>query len=163
MERIFESLLALVLCSLGLKFYLKKKRKGFRTFYGGVQENTIKESNLILNNLLLKYSENPSDALATEIYDLLSQNTCYVILTFKENNDPNDNRTLKLKNSINFRKVKEGNIGVFTDFELMKSYVGDYISTEILLIGDFIKLCNEEKITSFTLNFTLKNPFTLSQ
>lgn len=163
MERIFEISLALVLGYFVLRFYLKKKRKGFENFYGSIQENTIKESNPILNNLLLKYSENPSETLTTEIYNLLSQNTCYVILTFKENNEPNDNRTLTLKNSINFRKAKNANIGIFTDFELMKSYVGDYISTEILLIGDFIKLCNEEKITSFTLNFTLKNPFTLSQ
>ena len=91
MERIFETLLVLVVCYVGLKFYLKKKRNGFRTFYGGIQENTIKESNPILNNLLLKYSENLSDTLGTEIYDLLSQNTCQVILTFKDNNDPNDN------------------------------------------------------------------------
>ena len=163
MERVFEILLVILLGYFGLNFYLRKKSKGFETFYAGIQENTIKESNQILNSLLFKYAENPSDTLATEIYDLLRQNICYVILTFKEKNDPNDNRTLTLKNSINFRNVKDGNIGAFTDFELMKSYVGNYISTEILLIGDFIKLCNEQNIKSFTLNFTLKHPFTLSQ
>ena len=54
MERIFEILFALMLGYFGLKFFVKKKRKGFENFNGSIQENRIKEFNLKLNNLLLK-------------------------------------------------------------------------------------------------------------
>ena len=43
----------------------------------------------------------------------------------------------------------------------MRSYVSNYISTDVISIGDFIILCNEKNIKSFSLNFTLKNPFIL--
>ena len=110
----------------------------------------------------MEYSNNPTDELGQKIFHILSQNQSYIILTFIDNKDPNDNKTFSLTNSINFRKIKNGDIGAFTDFDIMRSYVGDYISTEIILIGDFIKLCSDYEITSITLNFTLQNPFRLS-
>jgi hypothetical protein len=32
-------------------------------------------------------------------------------------------------NPINFRKIKNDNIGAFTYFDIMRNYVGKYIST----------------------------------
>ena len=97
-----------------------------------------------------------------EIFQTLSQNQTYVILAYIDNKDPKDNKTFTYTNSINFRKIKNGNIGVFTDFEIMRSYVSNYLSTDIMLIGDFIKLCQENNVKSITLNFTLKNSFSLT-
>ena len=142
--------------------YAKKKHAGFLEFYGGIQENTIKEANDTLNKHLLEFSNNPTEKLGQEIFHILSQNQSYIILTFIDNKDPNDKKTFKLTNSINFRKIKNGDIGAFTDFDIMRNYVGEYISTEIILIGDFIKLCSDYDITSITLNFTLPNPFILT-
>jgi hypothetical protein len=134
----------------------------FEKFNASIQENTIKEANEILNKYLLEFSNEPTEELGHKIFDILSQNQSYIILTFIDNKDPNDNKTFSLNNSINFRKIKNGDIGAFTDFNIMRSYVGTYISTEILLIGDFIKLCNDYDIKSITLNFTLANPFRLT-
>ena len=142
--------------------YAKKKYDGFIKFYDGVQENTIKEANKTLNKYLLEYSNNPTDELGQKIFHILSQNQSYIILTYIDNKDPNDNKYFSLTNSINFRKIKNGDIGAFTDFDIMRSYVGDYISTEIISIGDFIKLCNDYDITSISLNFNLQNPFRLT-
>ena len=151
----------------GFKWFLKKQVKktldGFEQFYGGIQENTVKEANRLLNKLLIEYSDNPENSLGVEILNLLNQNTCYVILTFIDNNDPNDNKTFNLTNSINFRKIKNGDIGVFTDFDIMKAYVREYISTEIIPVNEFLNLCDKFNINSITLNFTLKNPFILSR
>lgn len=140
----------------------KKKYDGFLKFYDGIQENTTKKANKTLNKYLLEYSNNPTDELGQKIFHILSQNQSYIILTFIDNKDPNDNKTFSLTNSINFRKIKNGDIAAFTDFDIMRNYVGDYISTEIILIGDFIKLCSDYDITSITLNFTLPNPFRLT-
>jgi hypothetical protein len=142
--------------------YAKKKYHGFLKFYDDIQENTVKDANETLNEYLLEYSNLPTEELGNKIFEILSQNKTYIILTFLDNNDPNDNKTFSLTNSINFRKIKNGDIGAFTDFDIMRSYVGDYISTEIILIGDFIKLCSDYDITSITLNFTLPNPFRLT-
>ena len=144
------------------KYYAKKKYDGFHKFYDGIQENTVKEANATINMLLIEFSNEPTEELGRKIYDILSQNRTYIILTFLDNNDPNDNTTFSLTNSINFRKIKNGGIGAFTDFDVMRNYVGNYISTEIILIGDFIKLCNEHNIKSITLNFTLPNPYRLT-
>jgi hypothetical protein len=141
---------------------MKKKYNGYLKLYDGIQENTIKEANEIMNKHLLEFSNNPTEELGQEIFHILSQNQSYIILTFIDNKGPNDNKTFSLTNSINFRKIKNGDIGAFTDFDIMRNYVGDYISTEIILIGDFIKLCSDYDITSITLNFTLPNPFRLT-
>lgn len=142
--------------------YAKKKYDGFLKFYDDIQENTIKEANETLNKHLLEFSNEPTEESGKQIFDILSQNKSYIILTFIDNKDPNDNKTFSLTNSINFRKIKNGDIGAFTDFDIMRNYVGNYISTEIILIGDFIKLCDDYNITSITLNFTLQNPFRLT-
>jgi hypothetical protein len=71
---------------------------------------------------------------------------------FRGNKSSYDNKTFSLTNSIIFRKLKNWDIGAFPDFDIMRNYVGDYISTEINLIGDFIKLCCDYDITSITLN-----------
>ena len=86
-----------------------------------------------------------------DIFDILNQNQSYIILTFIDNKDSNDDKTFNFTNSINFRKIKNGNIGAFTDFDIMRSYTGNYISTEIIHTGDFIKLCGEYDITSISL------------
>jgi hypothetical protein len=142
--------------------YKKKKYDGFLKFYDGIQENTVKEANATINKYLLEFSNEPTEDLGRKIFDILSQNQTYVILTYLDYKDPNDNKTFSLTNSINFRKNKNGDIGAFTDFDIMRSYIGNYISTEIILIGDFIKLCGDYNITSITLNFTLPNPFRLT-
>jgi len=162
METVIGIILLIVIGYFLFTKYAKKKYDGFLKFYDGIQENTIKEANEILNKHLLEFSNNPTEELGQEIFHILSQNQCYIILTFIDNKDPNDNKTFSLTNSINFRKIKNGDIGAFTDFDIMRSYVGNYISTEIILIGDFIKLCGEYDITSITLNFTLPNPFRLT-
>jgi hypothetical protein len=143
--------------------YALKKYAGFLKFYDGVNENTVKEANKSLNKYLFDYSNNPSEELGRKVFEELNQNKSYIILTFVDNKDPNDNKTFSFTNSINFRKIKNGDIGAFTDFDLMRSYVGNYVSTEIMLIGDFIKLCGNHSVSSITLNFTLPNPFRLSQ
>jgi|GEM_PF-5187394 len=145
------------------KQYAKKKYAGFLKFYDGINENTVKEANKSLNKYLFDYSNNPSEELGDKISEVLNQNKSYVILTFVDNKDPNDNKTFGLTNSINFRKIKNGDIGAFTDFDLMRSYVGNYVSTEIMLVGDFIALYGKHSIASITLNFTLPNPFRLAQ
>lgn len=142
--------------------YAKKKYDGFLKYYDGIQEKKVKEANEILNQYLFEFSNEPTEELGNKIFDILSQNQSYIILTFIDNKDLNDNKTFSLTNSINFRKIKNGDIGAFTDFDIMRSYVGNYISTEIILIGDFIKLCGDYDITSITLNFTLPNPFRLT-
>ena len=142
--------------------FLKKKISGFNSFYENIQENTIREANEILNRYLLEFSNKPSEELTAKILDTLTRNQSYIILTYIDNKDPKDNGTFSLANSINFRKIKNGEIGAFTDFEIMRNYVGSYISTEIILIADFIKLCDDNGITSIVLNFTLPNPFRLS-
>ena len=144
------------------KKYVKKKNDGFLKFYDEIQENNVKEANAIINKLLLELSNEPTEELEHKIFDILGQNQTYIILTFIDINDPNDNKTFSLTNSINFRKIKNGEIGVFTDFGIMRNYVNNYISTEIILIGDFIKLCSEYNITSIIFNFTLPNPFILT-
>ena len=108
--------------------YAKKKYDGFLKFYDGIQKNTIKEANENLNKHLLEFSNNPTEELGQEIFHILSQNQSYIILTFIDNKDPNDNKTFSLTNSINFRKIKNGDIGAFTDFDIMRNYVGDYVS-----------------------------------
>jgi len=150
-----------------LWFDIEKKRKGFFKFNEEIQQNTIKEPNYSLNNLLLEYSENPTEELNAKILNILKQNNTYIILTYYDNNDPNDKRVETPTNSINFRKIKNGNIGTFTDFDIMKKYVGNignkYLSSDIMLIGNFLNLCvNFGGITSITLNFTLPNPYTLT-
>jgi hypothetical protein len=145
------------------KQYAKKKYAGFLKFCDGINENTVKEANKSLNKYLFDYSYNPSEELGDEIFEVLNQNKSYVILTFIDNKDPNDNKTFSLTNSINFRKIKNGDIGAFTDFDLMRSFVGNYVSTEIMLIEDFITLCGKHSIASITLNFALPNPFRLAQ
>jgi hypothetical protein len=142
--------------------YAKKKYDGFLKFYDGIQEKKIKEANETLNKYLFEFSNEPTEELGDKIFDILSQNQSYIILTFIDNKDANDNKTFSLTNSINFRKIKNGDIGAFTDFDIMRSYVGTYISTEIILVGDFIKLCSDYDVTSITLNFTLPNPFRLT-
>lgn len=162
MEIVIGIILLIVIGYFLFTKYVKKKYDGFLKFYDGIQENTIKEANETLNKHLLEFSNNPTEELGQEIFHILSQNQSYIILTFIENKDPNDNKTFSLNNSINFRKIKNGDIGAFTDFDIMRNYVGNYISTEIILIGDFIKLCADYDITSITLNFTLSNPFRLT-
>lgn len=162
MEIVIGIILLIVIGYFLFARYAKKKYDGFLKFYDGIQENTIKEANESLNKYLLEFSNNPTEELGQKIFHILSQNQSYIILTFIDNKDPNDNKTFSLTNSINFRKIKNGDIGAFTDFDIMRSYVGDYISTEIILIGDFIKLCRDYDITSITLNFTLPNPFRLT-
>ena len=142
--------------------YENKKYDGYLKFYDGIQDNTVKKANATINKLLMEFSNEPKKELSQQIFDILCQNQTYIILTFIDNKDPNDDKIFSLTNSINFRKVKDGDIGAFTDFDVMKSYVGTYISTEIILIGDFIKLCTEHKIKSITLNFTLPNPYRLT-
>jgi len=154
-------ILIVIGCFLFIK-YAKKKYDGYLKFYDGIQRNTVKEANATLNKYLLEFSNEPTEELGRKIFDILSQNQTYIILTFIDNKDTNDNKTFSLTNSINFRKIKNGDIGAFTDFDIMKNYVGNYISTEIILIGDFIKLCGDHNITSITLNFTLPNPFRLT-
>lgn len=142
-----------------IKWYVKKKYNGFLEFYDRVQENTIKKANSNLNKHLLEYSNKPTLELWNKIVEILNQNESYIILTFLDNKDPNDNRTFNLTNSINFRKIKNGEIGVFTDFDLMRKYVRNYISTEIILVGDFIKICETYNLETIIFNFTLPNPF----
>lgn len=161
MEIVIGIILLIIIGYFLFTRYSKKKYDGFLKFYEGIQENTIKEENETLNNYLLEFSNKPSEDLGHKIFNILSKNQSYLILTFIDNKDPDDNKTFSLTNSINFRKIKNGNIGVFTDFDIMRSYVGDYISTEIIMIGEFIKLCGEYDITSITLNFTLPNPYVL--
>lgn len=161
MEIVIGIILLIIICYFLFTKYSKKKYDGFLKFYDGIQENTIKEENKTLNKYLLEFSNKPSEDLGHKIFNILSKNQSYLILTFIDNKDPDDNKTFSLTNSINFRKIKNGNIGVFTDFDIMRSYVGDYISTEIIIIGEFIKLCGEYDITSITLNFTLPNPYIL--
>jgi len=155
-------IIVLVVIGYYLIIYPQKKYNGFLKFYDGIQENTITEANSTLNKYLLEYSHEPTEELWNKIFNTLSQNQTYVILTFIDIKDSNDNKTFSLTNSINFRKIKNGNIGAFTDFDIMRSYVGNYVSTEIILIGDFIKLCGDYDITAITLNFTLPNPFSLT-
>jgi hypothetical protein len=162
MEMVIGIILLIVIGYFLFTRYAKKKYDGFLKFYDNIQENTIKEANETLNKYLLEFSNEPTEELGYKIFDILSQNQTYIILTFIDNKDPNDNKTFSLTNSINFRKIKNGDIGAFTDFDIMRSYVGNYISTEIILIGDFIKLCADCGITSITLNFTLPNPFRLT-
>jgi hypothetical protein len=162
MEITIGIILLIVVCYFVFIRYTNKEYDGYLKFYDGIQENTVKEANKTLNMYLLEFSNDPTEELGRKIFDILTRNQSYIILTFIDNNDHNDNKTFSLTNSINFRKIKNGNIGAFTDFELMRSYVGTYISTEIILIGDFIKLCGENNITSITLNFTLPNPFRLT-
>lgn len=162
MEIVIGIILLIVIGYFIFTSYAKKKYEGYLKFYDGIQENTIKEANEILNKHLLEFSNEPTEELGDKIFDILSQNQSYIILTFLDNKDPNDNKTFSLTNSINFRKIKSGDIGAFTDFDIMRSYVGNYISTEIILIGDFIKLCGDYNITSITSNFTLPNPFILT-
>jgi len=139
-----------------VRMYAKRVHKGYLKFYDETQRVTIKTPNAVLNKCLLEFSDEPTEELYAKILDILTQNNTYVILTYFDNKDPNDNKLFIPTNSINFRKIKEGNIGVFTDFEIMEQYVGNYISTDIMLIGDFIELCaNYGGITSITLNFTL--------
>lgn len=161
MEIVIGIILLIIIGYFLFTRYSKKKYDGFLKFYEGIQENTIKEENETLNKYLLEFSSKPSEDLGHKIFNILSKNQSYLILTFIDNKDPDDNKTFSLTNSINFRKIKNGNIGVFTDFDIMRSYVGDYISTEIIMIGEFIKLCGEYDITSITLNFTLPNPYIL--
>ncbi len=142
--------------------YVKKKYDGFLKFYDGIQENTIKEANETLNKYLLEFSNEPTEKLGHKIFEILRQNKTYIILTFLDNKDPNDNKTFSLTNSINFRKIKNGDIAAFTDFDIMRNYVCNYISTEIILIGDFIKFCEAQNVKTITLNFTLPNPYRLS-
>lgn len=142
--------------------YAKKKYDGFLKFYDGIQENTVKDANETLNKYLLEYSNEPTEEIGNKIFEILSQNRTFIIFTFIDNKDPNDNKTFSLTNSINFRKIKNGNIGVFTEFDIMRSYVGNYISTEVILIGDFIKLCEAYNVKTITLNFTLPNPYRLT-
>ena len=142
--------------------YLKKTNDGFLKFYDGIQETTIKEANETLNKYLLSFSNEPTEKKWNKIFDILNQNQSYIILTFIDNKDSNDDKTFNFTNSINFRKIKNGNIGAFTDFDIMRSYTGNYISTEIIHTGDFIKLCGEYDITSISLNFTLPNHFKLT-
>jgi hypothetical protein len=162
MEIAIGIVLLIVIGYLLFMKYAKKKYNGFLKFYDGIQENTIKEANETLNKYLLEFSKEPTGELGHKIFDILSQNQSYIILTFIDNKDTNENKTFSLTNSINFRKIKNGEIGAFTDFDIMRSYVGNYLSTEIILIGDFIKLCGDYDITSITLNFTLPNPFRLT-
>jgi hypothetical protein len=162
MEKLIGIILLIIIGYFFFKRYANKKYKGYLKFYDEIQENTIKEANKILNKYLLVFSNEPTDELWEKIFDILSQNKNYIILTFLDNKDPNDNKTFSLTNSINFRKIKNGNIGAFTDFDLLRSYARDYISTEIILIGDFIKLCESNKVKTITLNFILPNPYTLT-
>ena len=162
MEIVIGIILLIVIGYFLFTKFVKKKYDGFLKSYDGIQENTIKEANETLNNHLLRFSNNPTEELGQKIFHILSQNQSYIILTFIDNKDPNDTKTFSLTNSINFRKIKNGDIGAFTDFDIMRNYVGDYISTEIILIGDFITLCSDYDITSITLNFTLPNPFRLT-
>lgn len=162
MEIVIGIILLIVVGYFLFTRYAMKKYDGYLKFYDGIQENTIKEANETLNKYLLEFSNEPTEELEHKVFHILSQNQSYIILTFIDNNDPNDNRTFSLTNSINFRKIKNGDIRAFTDFDIMRNYVGEYISTEIILIGDFIKLCGDYDITSITLNFTLPNPFRLT-
>ncbi|GHT12981.1 hypothetical protein FACS189426_17200 [Bacteroidia bacterium] len=148
---------------LGVKYYIKRRIVGFERFYGNMQENTIRESNKLINNLFIEFSENPTEELRSKIFAILDKNQTYVILTFIDNKDPNDNRTYELTNSINFRKIKNGEIVAFTDFDIMRKYVGkNYISTEIILIGNFFELCKQYNVKTIILNHILKNPFILT-
>ena len=163
MEIVIVIILLIVTGYFLFTIHAKKKVDAFLKFYDGIQENTIKEANESLNKHLLDFSNNPTEELSEKIFHILSQNQSYIILTFIDNKDPNDNKTFSLTNSINFRKIKNGDIGVFTDFDIMRNYVRDYISTEIILIGDFIKLCSDYDIASITFNFTLPNAFRLGK
>jgi len=156
------TILLIVIGYVGLNIYLKRIHKGFLKYYDGIQKNSVKEANKLLNILLIDYSIDPIEEKHFEIYDLLSQNKTYVILTYLDNKDPNDNRTFSFTNSINFRKIKDDEIAAFTDFDIMRNYVGNYISTDIMLIGDFIKLCNSHNIKKIILNPTLRTPLILS-
>lgn len=142
--------------------YIEKKQAGFHDFYNNIQENTIRDTNGALNYYLLLYSDEPSIELEKLILDIIYQNQSYIILTFMDDKVQINNQSPSFTNSVNFMKIKNGDIGVFTDFELMRSYVRINVSTEILKIGDFIKLCKEHEIESLTLNFILKNPFRLT-
>ncbi len=160
--KITIGILVLIVCIFLLIKYLNKKFNQSLKIYDSIQENTVKEANNTLNQYLLEFSKEPTETLGHKIYDILGKNQSYIILTFMDNKDPNDNKTFSLMNSINFRNIKNGNIGAFTDFDLMRSYVGNYISTEIVLIDDFIKLCEIHSVKTITLNFTLPNPFRLT-
>jgi len=123
MEIVIGIIILIVIGYFLFNRYVKKKYDGFLEFYDGIQENTIKEANETLNKYLLEFSNNPTEVLGHKIFHILSQNQSYIILTFIDNKDPNDNKTFSLTNSINFRKVKNGNIGAFTDFDIMRNYV----------------------------------------
>lgn len=154
--------LVLVVAYFLFRKYATKKYDEFLRFYDGIQENTVMEANALLNILLQEFSNEPREDKGRSIFDILSQNKTLVILTFLDNNDPNDNQTLSITNSINFRTIKNGVITVFTDFDIMRNYFGNYISTEIILIGDFVKLCSDFSIKKIILNPTLSNPFLLT-
>jgi hypothetical protein len=160
--KITIGIILLIIGIFSLMQYIKKLYNGYLKIYDGIQENTIKEANETLNQYLLEFSNEPTEVLGHKIFDILSKNQSYIILTFIDNKEPNDNKTFNLTNSINFRKIKNGDIGAFTDFDIMRSYVGNYISTEIILIGDFIKLCEIHDVKTITLNFTLPNPYRLT-
>lgn len=162
MEIVIGIILLIVIGYFLFTRYAKKRYDGFLKFYDNIQENTIKEANETLNKYLLEFSNEPTEVLGNKIFDILTQNKSYIILTFIDNNAPNDNKTFNLINSINFRKIKNGDIATFTDFDIMRNYVGNYISTEIILIGDFIKLCSEFNIKAIILNPTFRNPFILT-
>lgn len=155
-------ILLIIIGFVSMVMYGNKKLHGGLKIYSEAQEYTVREANQTINSLLFEYSNEPTQELAQQIFDTLGQNKTYVILTFIDNKDPNDNKTLELTNSINFRKIKNGEIGAFTDFDLMRSYVGDYISTEIILIDDFINLCKSHDVKAVKLNFTLQNPCRLT-
>jgi len=85
--------------------YAKKKSDRFLKCYDGIQENTAKEANATINKYLQEFSDEPTDCLDRKIFDFLSQNQAYIILTFIDNKDPNNIKSSSLTNSINFRKI----------------------------------------------------------
>jgi len=141
---------------------IRKKVNNFEIYYQTIQENTIKEANKILNSHLMEYSRNPSDDMFYKIFEILNSNQSYVILTFLSNNDRIDDGTSFYSNSINVRKIKNGEIATFTDFDLMRKYVSVYSSTEIIKTHDFIKLCEFHEVKTIIFNFNLPNPYILS-
>jgi UDP-2-acetamido-2,6-beta-L-arabino-hexul-4-ose reductase len=57
MEKLIGIILLVIIGYFSFKRYLNKKYKGYLKFYDGIQENTIKEANKILNNYLLEFSK----------------------------------------------------------------------------------------------------------
>ncbi|MCL2860777.1 MAG: hypothetical protein FWF46_09650 [Oscillospiraceae bacterium] len=140
----------------------------FTRHMDNLTEVSVKVANDTINEYLLEFSENPTKGLSDTIQNILKQNETLLILTYFDDKDPKDTtKNCIPTNSINFRRIKNNNIEVFTDYDIMRKYYsnikGKYIASDIMSLGAFVKLCFDYGgITSITLNFSLLHPYTFN-